>query len=86
MYQYQHEHTPRISEDKYPIFRTKDGLYELGDPCQNKYEYQTMGVRRFGTKRFVNLLNIKSLTISKKLEMFEYACKVYQYSYRLFKD
>mgnify|MGYP003648022077 CR=1 FL=1 len=79
---------PTFSPAGYPIFDTSlrkytsKGwriAYELTDPVDNRYEYQTMDVRRLGTKRFVNLLNVKSLSIETKLAMYNYAVQVYGY-------
>jgi len=63
----------------YPIFDTSCNSYELTDPVDNRYQYQTMDIRRLGTKRFVNLLNVKSLSIETKLAMYNYAVQVYGY-------
>ena len=78
---------PTFSPGGYPIFDTRSiytdrgwrTAYELTDPVDNRYEYQTMDVRRLGTKRFVNLLNVKSLSIETKLAMYNYAVQVYGY-------
>ena len=78
---------PTFSPAGYPIFdarsiyTNKDWrvAYELSNPIENRYEYQAMDVRRLGTKRFVNLLNIKSLSIETKLAMYNYAVQVYGY-------
>ena len=78
---------PTFSPAGYPIFdarsiyTNKDWrvAYELSDPIDNGYEYQTMDVRGLGTKRFVNLLNVKSLSIETKLAMYNYAVQVYGY-------